>query len=310
MATRYTRNSNYQITIARNRFDRYDIRYLIYYIEIIHVQTKTLEKLRLLKTTMSNKSDLFHTAIFASLNLILRLQFVTCHGKEIPSTAMTTGSVEEFQVNPITRTKCLKKSLTYYIKKIKEGNDYNFYAATDDKFTPNAQMSAPIGKFENQIAYATCKPGWIDQVFVKRIYEGCGIGSVLTSLCLIDSDIYMISPNNEALSRLKLHKKISEAHFLQTNCKRLVGLYFMSDMGQNGYPYSGGYMYLSTAIKMTYEYFVVQLYDSINEKCLPEFSFYVVKDITKKKLFDGKTGLIEDNPGTGKGSIWYFCKHL
>ena len=59
---------------------------------------------------------------------------------------------------------------------------------------------------------------------------------------------------------------------------------------------------------MSYEKIMIHLYDAKKEQCLPEFLLYDVADIRNKKLFDGRTGLIEGNPGTGKGSVWNFCK--
>ena len=67
-------------------------------------------------------------------------------------------------------------------------------------------------------------------------------------------------------------------------------------------------MYISTAIKMSYEKIMIQLYDAKKQRCLPEFLLYEVTDIRNKKLFDARTGLIEGKPGTGKGSVWNFCK--
>ena len=162
--------------------------------------------------------------------------------------------------------------------------------------------------YDNQIAYATCTHGWIEKIYVNTDYRGCGVGSTLTALCLIDPEIYTSSEENEALRRLENIDKDSKVDFLRRNCKRLVGMYFESDQGLPSSPYSGGYMYLSTAVKMSYDHIVIHVYDAEKQQCLPEFQLYQITDIRNKKLFDGKTGLIEGNPGTGKGSAWNFCK--
>ena len=51
-----------------------------------------------------------------------------------------------------------------------------------------------VRKYEDQIGYIRCMHGWIQEVSVEPSLEspnedprGCGIGTVLTELCLIDS---------------------------------------------------------------------------------------------------------------------------
>ena len=266
---------------------------------------------------MKSKNSRFHPIKFSILanNILVSLFFMSLcrdsNGKEIPSIAMATGSVEEFQVNPITRKDCPKKSLTYYVKKLGGEGELNFHVTTDRKFTENQKKPAhPLmtDTYDNQIAYATCTPGWIEMIYVDTDYRGCGVGSTLTALCLLDPEINTPREENKALRRLENIDKDNKVDFLRQNCKRLVGMFFESDRGLSSSPFSGGYMYFSTAVKMTYEKVMIHLYDAEKQRCLPEFLLYDVADIRNKKLFDGKTGLIEDYPGTGKGSVWNFCE--
>ena len=264
---------------------------------------------------MRGKNSKFHRINLAFLvnsilaSLVFKSLWRDCSGKDIPSSAMTTGSVEEFQVNPIARKDCQKKTLTYYVKKLQDERKFNFHVTTDKKFTQHQEKPAySVEAYDNQIAYATCTHGWIENIYVNIDYRGCGVGSTLTALCLIDPEIYTSSEENEALSRLDHIDKDNKVDFLRQNCKRLVGMFFESDQGLPSSPYGGGYMYFSTAAKMSYEKIMIHLYDAKKEQCLPEFLLYDVADIRNKKLFDGRTGLIEGNPGTGKGSVWNFCK--
>ena len=266
---------------------------------------------------MRSKNSRFHPIKFAVLansimvSLVFQSLWSDCNGKEIPSIAMATGSVEEFQMNPIARKECPKKSLTYYVKKLQDERKFHFHVTTDKTFTQNQNKPAyPLmtETYDNQIAYATCTHGWIENIYVNTDYRGCGVGSTLTALCLIDPVIYTSSEENDALLRLEHIDKDDKVDFLRQNCKRLVGMFFESDRDLSSSPYRGGYMYLSTAVKMSYDYIMIHLYDEEKQRCLPEFSLYLIADIQNKRLFDGKTGLIEGYPGTGKGSVWNFCK--
>ena len=264
---------------------------------------------------MRSKNSRFHPIKFAisANSILISLVFMSlwsdCNNKDIPSRPMTTGSVEKFQVNPITRKDCRKKPLTYYVKKVQDEGKNNFHATRDKEFTQDHKKPPySLETYDNEIAYATCIHGWIENVYVNSDYRGCGVGSTLTALCLIDPEIYTSSEENEALLSLDHMDKDATVDFLRHNCKRLVGMFFKSDDGLASSHYSGEYMYISTAIKMSYEYIMIHLYDAKKRRCLPEFLLYAVTDIRNKKLFHGRTGLIEGNPGTGKGSVWNFCK--
>ena len=264
---------------------------------------------------MKSKYSRFHPINFAIsansilISLVFMSLWLDCNSKEIPSSPMAIGSVEEFQVNPITRKDCRKKPLTYYVKKSQDDGKFNFHVTADKEFTQDQEKPTySLETYDNEIAYATCIHGWIENVYVDEDYRGCGVGSTLTALCLIDPEIYTASEENEALSRLDHMDKDAKVDFLRQNCKRLVGMLFKSDDGLASSRHSGGYMYISTAIEMSYQYIMIHLYDAKKQRCLPEFLLYKVTDIRNNKLFDARTGLIEGNPGTGKGSVWNFCQ--
>ena len=41
-------------------------------------------------------------------------------------------------------------------------------------------------RYKNQLGRITCKPGWIEYVRVNDNAQGCGLGTVLTEMCMID----------------------------------------------------------------------------------------------------------------------------
>ena len=121
-------------------------------------------------------------------------------------------------------------------------------------------------RYKNQIAAIRCGPGWIYQLDVYDNAElkieneqgefidttvnarKCGIGVVLTELCLIDSDIFEHDQHN--LATQNLYKQRIDIH---QNCDKLVGL----DM--DAVPPSNGLVYLSSGIRMGYTKLMVHL---------------------------------------------------
>ena len=144
-------------------------------------------------------------------------------------------------------------------------------------------------KYQHQLAYITCLHGWITQltVFDKSLgmkYEGpmkfygnedprgCGIGIVLTELCLIDPEVNNMKLDkdkrgneigNKALRILKQDMK----ERTNKNCYKLVGL----TMAAN--PKQAGHVYFSAAINMDYNKMVVVL-DRGWEKTNVKYNIY------------------------------------
>ena len=120
-------------------------------------------------------------------------------------------------------------------------------------------------KYENQVAFIKCGPGWIYQLtvfhdarlkienedgeLVDRVVNAqrCGIGVVLTELCLLDPDIF----ENDEYSRGK--KKLDDGGTtLHENCDRLVGLAMASSRP------GGGIVYLSAAVRIGYHKILIE----------------------------------------------------
>ena len=115
-------------------------------------------------------------------------------------------------------------------------------------------------KYENQVAYIRCGPGWVYQLtvfhnarlkienaegdLVDRVVnaQSCGIGVVLMELCLLDPYIFSNDKHNRAKKEL-YDGKIT----LHENCDKLVGLEMASSRP------GGGIVYLSAGIRMDYQ---------------------------------------------------------
>ena len=136
--------------------------------------------------------------------------------------------------------------------------DFGDHAVFDDivKELPRATRKR---KYQHQIAYIHCTHGWIHDLTVFERSLGvqgpfenprrCGIGTVLTELCLIDPEVNVRGEGNLALDNLNAYS--SMVNMVQTHCHKLVGLRMAAD------PRAAGVMYLTAAIAMGYEYLIV-----------------------------------------------------
>ena len=123
-------------------------------------------------------------------------------------------------------------------------------------------------RYENQIGYIRCLHGWIHhlKVFENSLtLEGqpenplrCGIGTVLTELCLIDPDVNARRSQNDqgqgnrALEHLR---GFEELEMVKNDCDKLVGLRMASN------PKSTAHTYFTAAINMKYGRLLVDLSD-------------------------------------------------
>ena len=115
---------------------------------------------------------------------------------------MRTGDQRSFETKG---DKCKLGRSTYYVRKVLEGQYYYFYASTDNNFNDASAAIRRAWKstrwhtqYENQVGYSQCFNGAIYEVWVnnERPYDhapingrNCGMGTVLSFLCMIDEDI-------------------------------------------------------------------------------------------------------------------------
>ena len=171
----------------------------------------------------------------------------------------------------------------------------------------------PTHRYENQIAIIRCSPGWIHQLIVfqnamlreengttGQYFEvpvnaqGCGIGVILTELCLIDQEIYTVNERNRADNLLT-----AAGTTIHQSCEKLVGL------NMAAVPPSKGHVYFSAAMRRDYTRLL------IDQTCAKEVRFNAYETALARQKYDDITGEIEECAGYGKCQAyrrnWYFC---
>ena len=174
-------------------------------------------------------------------------------------------------------------------------------------------------RYESQVAFIRCRYGWIKLVevfeesleismdgFSWRVPEnplGCGIGVVLTELCLADPRLSKFDLTNVA--RLTIEKESAEAFGLVSgSCHKLVGLFMAAD------PIKGAGAYFSAAIRMGYGKLIIFKTDRDFNR---EFNVYETE--VARDHFDSNTGIIGPCCGEPErcstwGENWYFCAEV
>ena len=265
--------------------------------------------------------------------IIIFILISISHGYIHPYSPMDTGDTETFRISrfkkeePDLSRKCLLNADHYKIRKFQHALKlqpgaigFAFFvieALRDEKgnLLANEKIADSVFKKSN-IANARCELGQISLVFVKKRARNCGIGTVLSELCMVDPNIYRNTEKNHVLkflSGISTDVAIQIRELLSSRCiNGLVGV-------DNEAESSGGFTYLSAARRMSYQYMVVQFHndkienhDHSSGQCVQKFRVYKVTDALK--LFDGATGRIEDGfgdtAGSGENARWYFCRTI
>ena len=200
----------------------------------------------------------------------------------------------------------LRTTFTFYAKRGR------FHTFTE---RPNSRpyFSLHEQRYENQIAIIRCSPGWIHQLIVfqnamlreengttGQYFEvpvnaqGCGIGVILTELCLIDQEIYTVNERNRADNLLT-----AAGTTIHQSCEKLVGL------NMAAVPPSKGHVYFSAAMRRDYTRLL------IDQTCAKEVRFNAYETALARQKYDDITGEIEECAGYGKCQAyrrnWYFC---
>ena len=231
-----------------------------------------------------------------------------------PTEAMEDGEIVIFQRNVDPR--CTMTSLHFTVIKEEtreEGtNDlyFMFYAIAgehNDGLTILPQTDLPLEKYVNQIGVNRCTHGWIDElkVFEESLNPGgptenplsCGIGTILTELCLIDPGIYNRKQGNLALGILQ---GFSDFQRVRLYCYKIVGL------GMASNPKNRAHVYFTAAINMKYRLLLIESSSGTGS------SLKIFRTQIAKNNYDGVTGSIlpcEDCSDVcpAWGYTWFFC---
>ena len=186
-----------------------------------------------------------------------------------PTEKMNTDDIMRFQRKLSPDCKLTRRTFAV----IKTGQKDGVRKSMEDRFTfyaisgryvyevPNRTRydMANNRKYENQVAFIQCGPGWIQQLtvfhnarlkieneegeLVDQVVNAqmCGIGVVLMELCLLDPDIFENDEHNRGKMELD-----NGGMILHENCDKLVGLSMASNRP------GGGIVYLSAAIRIGY----------------------------------------------------------
>ena len=210
---------------------------------------------------------------------------------------------------------CNLRSLYFTVLKTENrftSNDLHvtYYAITgeDTEFTqiPRATLKR---KFVNQIAVIQCTHGWIDdlEVFEESLNPGgptekalrCGIGTVLTELCLIDPDISAGRQGNLAGEMLEEFPEFTDR--VMRNCHHLVGLRMATKKKATAH------VYFNAAINMIYGLLLIEDFYGPDSNSIKIYPTQAAKD-----NYDSDTGRILPCGQCSEtcqawGRRWFFC---
>ena len=177
-----------------------------------------------------------------------------------PTQEIYNGDMLEFRTKVSPGCRLRHKTFTVMKKSIRSGvtrstaDRFKFYAVAVMPFMPLfiELKGNPLTDriYEHQIGAITCGPGWIfsldvyDNVRLKMKNEQgryvnrtvnariCGVGVVLTELCLLDSDIHALDQHNRGKVLLD-----EDRITLYSNCHKFVGLTMAAHSPGDGHVY-------------------------------------------------------------------------
>ena len=305
---------------------------------IVDLKKQSLVTVTKDKYTMRSNSVLLKQDISSlKIPIIIHILISISHGYIHPYSPMDTGDTETFRISrfkkaePVLSRKCTLKADHYKVRKLQHAlklqpgaigftflvipGDHEALGDKKGNLLANEEIADSVFRKSN-IATARCELGLISFMFVQKRARNCGIGTVLSELCMVDPNIYRNTEKNHVLkflSGISTDLAIQIRELLSSRCiNGLVGL-------ENEAESSGGFTYLSAAQRMSYQYMVVQFHndkienhDHSSGQCVQKFRVFKVTDALK--LFDGATGRIEDefgdNAGSGEKAMWYFCRTI
>ena len=153
--------------------------------------------------------------------------------------------------------------------------------------------------------YIDCYPGKIEFLYTIGKAEGCGIGKILTKLCLNEERIHNVENNKENkaskdLGTAKLINKTPEFQdlykWVNSQCSKLVFLIMQAKRG-------GGFIYFNSAEESKYSQMFIM---NVNDVIYPKSGTSSVAELKKKYTTEG---VIVDN-GVKINVFdmnWYFC---
>ena len=216
----------------------------------------------------------------------------------------------EFQGKP----RCYLQQKEYVVRKTQENKNKSEGIMVEGMFV--ASINSENGEII-QVATASCLPGWIDNIEVEDDARGCGIGTVLTELCLIDPYFKFLYPfsgfvTNKAI--LFLNDYPVQLDHVETYCRR--GLMGMLMTAESHKDLGVANAYFNAALKQGYNRMLIFEHDE------QEFHYLWVRDAKRLYQTDftqgGKPGWIGNKNEQchcndcdlfeAYDRTWFFCK--
>ena len=215
---------------------------------------------------------------------------------------MKVNAIQSFKIDYEKRENCKlvdknnERIVKYYVKKTKEGqNDWYFTASIHKEFTGENRREWWLGhsNCRNAVIEEVVVSGNDDSVLKRLMARRCGIGTILTALCMIDKDA---NPGDDIALDLDIHfsgnglsdSKVNEViEQVKEDCKKVVGLQMSADQG-------AGNVYFQAAMMTGYLRMI--LFDSVEKH---EWIWPKVTE-AQKCYNENKLGC--------EFKYWFFCK--
>ena len=158
-----------------------------------------------------------------------------------------------------------------------------------------------------RIAYIDCRPGYIQDLKTKGKTENCGIGKILTQLCLNEKDFHEVVNNedNQAMRYINFWTHTTQKEellkledWIKSNCLKLVSLLMTAE------PPSGAYVYFKSALASGFTLMFIEIADA---EMYPKNSVCSVEELQKRYNEDGQMVSDGDKVSVYE-KTWYFCK--
>ena len=163
-------------------------------------------------------------------------------------------------------------------------------------------------------AYIQCSPGYVQNIQTKGATEGCGIGKMLTRLCLNEENIHNVGNNeaNRAMQDIRSLVKACKADescketnnekqltkmekWASSECSKMVTLFMMAE------PRSAAHIYFKSAQDSGFS----QMFIMLNpEEMYPKDGYCSVKTLQDEYNGEGEMG---DSKVYVWGRDWFFC---
>ena len=226
---------------------------------------------------------------------------------------MKNNEIQSFIIDYDKHEKCQlvneneEKVEEYYVKKTKWQNKWHFMASTSKEFKEVEQVHWFLGE-------SICKNGFINNVEVaikgRAPLSGagpsllnarrCGIGTILSALCMIDKDVNrgtgIVLDLNEHFkeSELSEHADVDTIKKIKEDCEKVIGLQMMAAPG-------AGNIYFQAAALAGFNRMI--FYDRYEKE---EWIWPHVSDA--QRCYNTNELGCKNDYYNGIYHYWYFCK--